>query len=66
MHEIIITHHDPDKMSVDDRIKEISRILAVGFNRLSISHQNPRNQLDDVDGERPDGTRPESPNMEVA
>ena len=66
MNETIISYHNPGKMSVKDRITEISRILAAGFNRLSVSHQNPRNQLDDVDRERPHVTTTKIHNTEVA
>lgn len=64
MHEINISYHDPGKMKVEDRIKEISRILAVGFLRHIIP-ERARNRLDDVEQESPHVTVKET-NMEVA
>ena len=64
--EFTFSHHNPGRMSVEDRINEISNILAAGFNRLSVSRQNSQNQLADLGPERPHVDTKESPNMEVA
>ena len=46
---ITLTHHDPDTMTVEDRRKEIARILAAGYQRLLA--KKAENCLEDLDRE---------------
>ena len=47
--DLTVSLHNPESMTSETRRAEIVRILVIAHFRHSISRQNPRNQLDDLD-----------------